>query len=488
MESNKLLEKNETENYDQPKAKEPLVTTTNNPNELEDIHGYPTMDLILNKLGYTNYHYILITGCCLFYFSEGAQLYAFNLLMPVYNVILRLNSAQHIIMSSICYFGYAFGSFFVGILTKNFNRKVPLLVSLTIYSISSVLIVLYENLYWILIFRFITGSCIGIISSLYLSHLSEYLPIYFREFSIGIVLSTYILGILFYIYSFKLIIPNYQRLELWRIILLVISVPCIIATIFSIFILRESPRLLLNKDKFVEGVAELRTLTLNTDVVITDIEEENLKKEVAANKVKHIEFSFTLLFNDKFRLLTIVNLFLMVTTSATYVSNFFSLPLILYKERKHHSEMFFEIIVAQSFSIPAILLAALLSGLPTLGRKYSIALGFAVCFAVASFASFFKFGLIVCCSLINFFIMASYFLSKVYLIESFPSKLRDHGMSVIFVVARLGESFSPSICELMFKWYEYGPLLWIALLCLIGMVFSFLIPFETRGQAIDSKI
>jgi hypothetical protein len=84
--------------------------------------------------------------------------------------------------------------------------------------------------------------------------------------------------------------------------------------------------------------------------------------------------------------------------------------------------------------------------------------------------------------------MVSYFLSKVYLIESFPSKLRDHGMSVIFVAARLGESLSPSICELSFKLYIFGPLVFIAGLASIGIIVAILIPFETRGEALDSKI
>ena len=486
MESNHLLEKEENQESDKNKIQEQLNQVSSNIEEVT--HGYPTMDLILNKIGYTNYHFLVITGCCLFFFSEGAQLYAFNLLMPVFNVILQLDTTKHIITASICYFGYAFGSFFVGILTKNFNRKMPILISLIVYSIFSVLVVLYENYYWIIICRFITGACIGILTSLYLSNLSEYLPIVHRELTIGIVLSSYILGILFYIYAFKLIMPNFQQFERWRMILLVISVPCIISTIFSIFVVRDSPRLLLNKDQFIEGVAELRSLTNNTDIVVTEHDEEQLKKEVVTNKTKHIEFSFSLLFSQKFWFLTTVNLLLMVTTSAGYVSNFYSLPLILYKEKKYHSELFFEIIVAQSFSIPAILLASLVAGLPSFGRKYSIAIGFAVSCSVAGFTSFFQYGLIICCSLINFFIMASYFLSKVYLIESFPSKLRDHGMSVIFVVARLGESISPSVCELMFKWYSFGPLIWICLLCMIGMIFALLIPFETRGEAIDSKV
>ena len=83
--------------------------------------------------------------------------------------------------------------------------------------------------------------------------------------------------------------------------------------------------------------------------------------------------------------------------------------------------------------------------------------------------------------------MVSYFLSKVYLIESFPSKLRDHGMSVIFVVARLGESLAPSICELSFKNFMFGPLVFIAVLAFTGLIVASQIPFETRGVAIDSK-
>ena len=489
MESNKLLDKKKEDIEDDYSNKiKNSEQLSNNPNSELEKHGYPTMDNILNIIGYTNYHFLLVFGCCSFYFSEGAQLYAFNLLMPIYNVILHLNSTKHLLLSSICYFGYAFGSFFVGTLTKHYNRKMPLMISLIFYSLFSILVILFQNFYWIILCRFIIGLCIGIISSLYLSNMSEYLPIFNRELTIGLVLSSYVLGILFYIYTFKIIMPDYMNFEKWRIILLLTSLPCTVSCIFSLFIIRDSPRLLFNKDCFVEGIIELRTLTNNTCYQLTDLDQEKLKNELAISKSKKIEFSFLLLFSPKFRILTTINLLLLLTTSAAYVSNFYSLPLILYSQKKKHSEMFSEIILAQSFSIPAILLASILAGIQSIGRKYSIAIGFAISFGVALIASIMEYQIIVCCSLINFFIMISYFLSKVYLIESFPSKLRDHGMSIIFVVARIAESVSPSICELMFKLFEFGPLLWICLLCLIGVVFALLIPFETRGEAIDSKI
>lgn len=456
--------------------------------EDDDIAGYPTLDNLLNKIGYTNYQILLILGCCIFFFSQGAQLYAFNILIPVFKVLLKLSPSAHIIMNSICYVGYAFGSFFVGLSTKYYNRKNPLIICLFVLAIFSVLIVLFQNILWICICRFIIGACIGMISSLYLSNMSEYLPIFNRELTIGIVLCNYILGILFYIYCFKLVMPNYEKLERWRIILLIISIPCIISFVFGLLIIRNSPRLLLNKDKFSEAVLEIRTLTEKTEFVFTDEDEEKLKREVMINKSRNIEFSFSMLFSKKFYYLTTINLLLLLTTSMTYVSNFFSLPLILYNENKNSSAMFNNIIMAQSFSIPAIIIASLIAGIPNVGRKYTIMLGFFVCFIVSLYASVFEKGLVVACSLINFFIMVSYFLSKVYLIESFPSKLRDHGMSIIFVVARLGESFAPSICELSFKTYMFGPLVFISFLAFIGLIVAVLIPFETRGEALDSKI
>ena len=228
MENNKLI-RDDGEKTDHDHSR-------NNKNlDKDQIAGYPTMDAFLNKLGYTNYHILVIFGCCLFYFSEGAQLYAFNILIPVFNVLLQLTPNQHILMYSICYIGYAFGSFFVGLSTKYYNRKSPLLICLVIYALFSLLIVLFQNLIWICLCRFIIGTCIGMISSLYLSNMSEYLPIYYRELTIGIVLCNYILGILFYIYCFKLVMPNFERLERWRSILLIISIPCIISFIFSLF-------------------------------------------------------------------------------------------------------------------------------------------------------------------------------------------------------------------------------------------------------------
>jgi len=61
-------------------------------------------------------------------------------------------------------------------------------------------------------------------------------------------------------------------------------------------------------------------------------------------------------------------------------------------------------------------------------------------------------------------------------------------MSVVFVLTRIGESVSPSVCESWFKIFIFGPMIYISGLLLIGFIFSCFIPFETRGKALDSKI
>lgn len=454
----------------------------------DELQGYKTMDEILNTLGYTSFHILEIIGCCLFYFTAGIHLYAFNILIPVLTTLLKLTPTSRLIMNSIIFIGYAFGSFFVGISTKYFNRKVPLITNLIVYSIFSILYCVYENTIWLIICRFIIGTTVGMITSLYLSNMSEFLPVYYREIVIGLVLSSKILGILCYIFCFKLLNTNNQMLDNWRWILFLVAIPCIISCIYTSIILRESPRLLLNKDKFDDAIVEIKRLIIKSEILFTPEKEEQLRKEAIIYKSRKIEFSFTMLFSSKYYYLTTINLLLLLTSSMTYVSNFFSLPLILFKKEKNSSGMLNNLLLAQSVSIPAIILASLIASLPNIGRKYTIIMGFLTCFIVAFYASIFQHGLIISCSAINFFIMVSYFLAKVYLIESFPSKLRDHGMSVIFVVARIGESFSPMLCELFLKLYMFGPLLFIAILSLIGIITAFLMPFETRGEPLDTKI
>lgn len=331
------------------------------------------------------------------------------------------------------------------------------------------------------------GICIGIVSTQTLSGLTEFLPVEHRELAVAIVISCYSVGVIYFLCIFKLVDPDFQ-VGKWRTILIYSSFPCIIACVYILFAFRDSPRLHFNKERFEEGMNGLKELNKGTNVVITQENEDNIKKELAINKTKKIDFSFQLLFSEKYARLTLVNLFLMTSTSIVYVSNFFSLPLILYKERKHHTHIFIEIIIAQSIAIPAIILAALISGIPNFGRKNTIMIGLFFSLWVSIYPWALQSGIVVCCALINFFNMIAYFLSKLYLIESFPSKLRDHGMSLIFLIARFGESLSPFICEELFKHYEFGPMMFISGLLLIGLIASFFIPFETRGEAIDSKI
>lgn len=229
-----------------------LKNSSNNCNSIKLIEN------IINKIGYSNYHRILIFICGVLYFSEGAQLFSLNMLMPAMRKIFsseNVNDSWYefvlTFMASAFFFGFMMGTFFVGYLTKKYGRRNSINVMLNLYFIFSILIFMIENIYWITFMRVFIGFCMGILSPQFITNLSEFLPTENKEM---VILSMYIfyrMGIIYFLFNFKLIMPNYE-IENWRYTFFICSLPILLILVLSHLYLKDSPKLLFLKKIILE--------------------------------------------------------------------------------------------------------------------------------------------------------------------------------------------------------------------------------------------
>lgn len=147
----------------------------------------------------------------------------------------------------------------------------------------------------------------------------------------------------------------------------------------------------------------------------------------------------------------------------------------------------YEIIISQLVVIPAVMLSGFISGFSELGKKMTIVFGFIMCSIVSVIPLVYNPALLVCSSIINFFIIFSFCSTKVYIIDSFPTKYKDYAISICYFTSKMGDAVSPIISDLVYKYYTYAPVGIITIISVIGIIISSILPVESREENIKSK-
>jgi MFS family permease len=448
------------------------------------------IDLILNSIGYTKYHFILIFCCGLTYFSEGDALLSLNMLMPSLNKIFSKNSETwKTLLASSLYFGYVSGTFLTGYLTKTVGRRFSLNICLFLFSLLSISLGLVENIHFMTFCRFMIGVTMGVVLPQNIANLSEFLPSENKEL---VILSMYIfyrLGIIYFIMCFSITQPDIH-LSNWKEAFLLAAIPIIVVTILTNVFFMDSPKLHLSKNELIQAVDTISHLKGETGSDQTETLRLLMEDMNSANRTQIEASYFNIFHKDYFRLSILCSL-IFLTTSMVNVIYIYALPIILVKRQQDsfHSNsespsiVAQEMLITQIVTIPAILLAALVCKF--IGRKNTIAIGMILCFIASSIPAYFGKKIIFSSTLVNFFIIFGQCTIKVYLIEAFPTKLRDYSLAFCYFVSKFGDALTPIFCNLAFRAYIYGPIIIANILCLIGSICTLLLPFDTLGLHVD---
>ncbi|KAK3097252.1 hypothetical protein FSP39_008081 [Pinctada imbricata] len=269
----------------------------------------------------------------------------------------------------------------------------------------------------------------------------------------------------------------------WRYIEVAITVPVILFSVY-LFVLPESVRWQLSKNKLEEAKVTLRKVADTNKVHITDEMMTNLND--SGDKMPDV--------NKKY---TIINLFFplkMLLLSLNVWFNWLVNSMVYYGLSLGTDNLggdpYINFLIAGAVEIPAYLLCVLC--LNRLGRRWPLALtmivGGACCIASGfipdssgllplkiTLAMFGKFG-----------ITASYAIIYLMAAEVFPTVVRNIGMGVSSMCARIGGMLSPQILELQNIWVPLPLIVFGALSALAGFL-ALLLP-ETAGRPLPQLI
>lgn len=151
---------------------------------------------------------------------------------------------------SAALFGAAVGAIVLGPLADKFGRKKILLLSVFVFSIGCVFSSFAQNLTQLEILRFITGLGLGAALPNAVTLLSEYCPTSKRAFIVNTMYCGFPIGAAVGGFCAAYIIPSYG----WRSMLFICGAMPLVLAIFMVFLLPESARYLLLKNKASQKV------------------------------------------------------------------------------------------------------------------------------------------------------------------------------------------------------------------------------------------
>jgi MFS family permease len=445
---------------------------------------------IIDLEGLKSFQFLTGFALGLVFLLYGILGYEFNILYPALNKVLNLSGTQKEFINISFTLGDIIGAFISQYLSKFFGRRNSILAFSGILMVTSCIVVIFTNIVWICICRFISGFSISVNYSLIIPTFTEFLPTFARELVSLSFYSFLRLGIIFYVLVDRIFyypednMVRYfnEKNDNWRYALYLPALVSIFSFITNTFAVKETPRYLFLNGNHKEGVEVIKEVykrqSTGLDFDRIEREAENFAEESKSQS------SFSDLFGENYLRLTLIACLILLCGNICNISNNYSLPLILNFEISNFWQY---IILQQAVAMIAHIPASFLAHNVHIGRKYTILIGFSGSAIISLVTLFFSNGIEISSPIMNFFIVLFGAVAKLYINEAFPTKLRVEAISFSFSIGRVGDFLAIILSDLTHKVFNYGPMLVIFLASIIGGTCSLFLRIETSNRALDMK-
>ena len=204
----------------------------------------------MEKLGKTHKHFLIIATIA--YFFDQMDMGMFSYIAPSIMADLGYDQSHLAIISSMSFWGMAFGGIFAGWLGEKMGRKNGLLAIIAIFSISQFVNIFASNVYVFCFFRFLVGfGAVGMLV-IAMTYISEMMPSKTRGKYQALTIACGSLGLPLTAGLAAAVAP--LGAHTWRL-LFIIGALGILLIPFGVKYLRESPRWLVSKGRIAEAEA-----------------------------------------------------------------------------------------------------------------------------------------------------------------------------------------------------------------------------------------
>jgi hypothetical protein len=265
-----------------------------------------------------------------------------------------------------------------------------------------------------------------------------------------------------------------------------------------ILVLFESPKFLLHQKRFQEAFDVLEKLLDAKKHLMTDTAQNKLKEVYSNHHHNDNRSSYRDLFNSKNLRISITLFILWYIVSYVYYGLIYILPHIFEKiatgpisedtpkqilTKEQYNEIIVNVIISCLFEIPTYIINATVPNISYMGRKNTIFLGFLLTFICGCFCFYVPAFIPVGSSLIKGAINISFGVLYTYTIEVYPTYMRTTGLGISNFFSRIGGFTTPMINQVLFKIDHFSPFAGVALSSLLGLILTWLLPFDTLGRS-----
>lgn len=395
--------------------------------------------------------------------------------------------------------GCIFGAVLSGFVADRFGRKMPLILSAALFTISAFGTGYVDNFTLFIVYRLIGGLGIGLASTLSPMYIAEIAPAKYRGQFVAINQLTLVIGILaaqvanFFIAE---AIPNGSTPEVilnswngqtgWRWMFWAELIPAVLF-FAQMFIVPKSPRFLV---KMNNNSAAQKVLSKIGGVQYAEQELKNISLTLKANSANKINFSDFK--SPKVKPILLIGIVLAIFQQWCGINIIFNYAEEIFTAAGYSvGDMLFNIVITGSVNL--IFTVVAMRTVDTWGRRKLMLLGsmgLGIVYAILGAAYYMQFTgwpvLLLVIAAIAIYAMSLAPITWVVLSEIFPNRLRGVAMSIATFslwVASFILVFTFPIMNSTLG--SYGTFWAYSLICVVGFIFIKMKLPETKGKSLE---
>lgn len=375
------------------------------------------------------------------------------------------------------------GVFLAGRAGDHYGRKKVLMLAALLFFISAIGSASAHELFYFLVARVLGGVAVGVASILSPMYIAELAPAKYRGSLVSLNQLAIVLGILVAFFSNYLLVDSGPNN--WRWMLLVMAAPAVLL-FFSLFLVPESPRWLVARQRNDEALAVL-IKTSGKEVANTELAEieETLKI--------HEESVFSDLLAPKVRPLLFMGMILAVFSQITGINTImYYAPKIFATVGNSNGSALLQTLAIGFTNVIFTLVAMAI--IDRFGRKWMLILGSGGMMSMLLGLSVLFFmhqtsGIMVLLFILGYIACFSASLGAavwVVIAELFPNRLRSKGMSVAIISLWIACTIVSVTFPIMLEQLSGGiTFLIFAVICLANLLYVWRYVPETKGKTLE---
>lgn len=476
-ESNKELDDKDKGNFDTSSI--PLIKKGRSENLIDQIY---------EKNCFNKYSMFVIFSIGMFFIADGMEMCFMNLFIIPIKVYFDLTEFEVQCLASMIFVGAAIGGFISGYMSQYIGRVYTVMISSLLLVVSHILMAIATNFGMFLIFRILIGIALGVIVPISLNNLSEYLPIYIRGFMLVFIWTFFQIGMLLQGCVCYVAMPNLEVSKLKNVMMFLTLFP-LLSLAVNLFCFYDSPRTFIVTKKEKPG---LEILSHIKGKELTEYEANVIIEQVLKQGNDTTSGIISDLFKKDYLCITLLSIGVFFISTTLFYGLYIISTLTVQQIGVDKSELSNRDIIAGQLIIAgsntfSLLTAGFMCEIKLIGRKGAIWGSFIFTAIFAIPCVYFPKLYTLFFSIFIFFTTIAFNVMTTYVVEIYPTKLRDISSGFLFFTLRVSGLISQFLMLGLFKLHHTIPYYLCAILSIIGIVFTLLLPHDTINQPLDRK-